>query len=222
MCTDLICIWHGVERCGLLKSIHGDVEPLLGNLRCLCLNNPTPRGEREGPLPARAIQRRARYGSARSGTQRSCARRDSCGVRSKSRRSSASSSAATHPTDLPASIAMPAGTTACSRTLARRAISARAATRSGYCSTASGSSSTCLRPCPTGSMSSPFRGSCARCSAGTGHGLCQATSDFDPLATSGIDPRFSSTSPFLSALLRPCAQGRSDASRATGSSRPGS
>ena len=133
------------------------------------MREPTPPG-RPAASTARAIRAQARCGSARAVTQASCGRPARCGARSKSRRLSASSPAATHITALPASTAMPADTTTCSPTPARRATSVRAATRSGCCSTASGSSRTCSRPCRTGSTTSPSRGSCARASAGTGHG----------------------------------------------------
>ncbi len=73
-------------------------------------------------------------------------------------------------TALPASTATPAGTTPCSRTRARRGTSARAVSRSAYCSTRSGSRRTCSRRCRTGSTCSPCRSSCAPPSAGIGRG----------------------------------------------------
>src|SRR5215831_13749400 len=91
------------------------------------MREPTPHG-RPAAFTARAVRAQARCGSARSGTQTSCARRAGCGARSKSKRSSAFSPAATHITALPASTAMPVDTITCSPTPARRATSARAAT----------------------------------------------------------------------------------------------
>jgi serine/threonine protein kinase len=66
--------------------------------------------------------------------------------------------------------ATPAVMSSCLPTRARPGTSARAATRSACCCTASGSRRTCSRPWRTGSTCSRCPSSCARSSAGTGRG----------------------------------------------------
>jgi hypothetical protein len=106
---------------------------------------------------APAGRAQARCGSACAGTFRSRAPRAACGAPSSGACSSAFSIAATRTRASRASAAAAAATTCCSRSPARRATSARAATRSGCLPGANGSSNSCCGPWRIGSTSSPYR-----------------------------------------------------------------